>query len=100
MARSVVTGGRRLQAVDEVRGRVAGCREDRAVVCLEHVQPVGVVGGVVLTRLKRQIKIGTEEHGAEFGHEFFDRVAFGPETLGTKSRAKRDSCAVQCARMA
>lgn len=37
-----------------------------------------------LTRLKRQIKIGTEERGAEFGHEFFDRVAFGPETLGTE----------------
>ena len=58
-----------MQAVDEGRRslRVAGCREDRAVVCLEHVQPVGDVGGVVLTRLKRQIKIGTEERGAEFG---------------------------------
>src|SRR6266851_1596210 len=41
------------------------------------VQPVGDVGGVVLTRLKRQIKIGTEERGAELGHEFFDGVAFG-----------------------
>ena len=39
---------------------------------------------------------GTEERGAEFGHEFFDRVAFGPETLVPKSRDKRDSCAVQC----
>jgi hypothetical protein len=45
---------------------VAGRGEDRAVVCLEHVQPVGEVRGVVLTRLKRQIKIGTEERGAEF----------------------------------
>ena len=58
--------GSRPQAVDEVRRalRVAGRGEDRAVVCLEHVQPVGDVGGVVLARLKRQIKIGTEERGA------------------------------------
>jgi hypothetical protein len=97
-----LAGGGRLQAVDEVRRalRVAGRGEDRAVVCGENVQLGGEVGGVILARLKRQIKIGTEERGAEFGHEFFDRVAFGPETLGTKSRAKRDSCAVQCARMA
>jgi hypothetical protein len=64
MPRSVVSRRRPpLQAVDEVRRslRVAGCREDRAVVCLEHDQPVGDVGGVSLTRLKRQIKVGTEE---------------------------------------
>ena len=67
-----------MQAVDEVRRAlcVAGGGEDGAVVGLEDVQPVGDVGGVVLTRLKRQIKIGTEERGAELGHEFFDRVAF------------------------
>ena len=78
--RRLAGGGRRLQAVDEVRRalRVVGCGEDHAVVCLEHVQPVGNVGGVVLTRLKRQIKIGTEERGAEFGHEFFDRVPYRP----------------------
>ena len=70
-------GGCRLQGVDEVRRalRVAGRGEDRTVVCLEHVQPVGGVGSVVLTWLKRQIQIGTEERGAEFGHEFFNRVA-------------------------
>ena len=39
---------------------------------------------MVLTRLKRQIKIGTEERSTEFGHEFFGRVAFGPETLGAE----------------
>ena len=39
---------------------------------------------MVLTRLKRQIKISTKERGAKFGHEFFDRVAFGPETLGAE----------------
>ena len=38
--------------------------------------------GRVLTRLKRQIKIGTEERGAEFGHEFFHGVGFAAETLG------------------
>jgi hypothetical protein len=90
-----LAAGGRLQAVDEVRRalRVAGRGEDRAVVCLENVQPVGDVGGVVLTRLKRQIKIGTEERGAEFGHEFFDRVAFGPETVGAEvARQARFVC--------
>ena len=73
--------------------RVARRGEDRAGVCLEHVQPVGDVGGVVLTRLKRQIKTGTEERGAEFGHEFFDRVAFGPETFGAEvARQARFVC--------
>ena len=52
------------------------------MICLEDVQPVGDVGGVVLTRLKRQIKIGTKERGSKFGHEFFDRVAFGPGING------------------
>src|SRR4030081_3541910 len=51
---------------------------------LENLQPVGDVGGVVLTRLKRQIQIRTEERGAEFGYEFFDRVAFGPEAFGAE----------------
>ena len=81
MPRSVIS---RRRPVDEGRRslRVSGCREDRAVVCLEHVQPVGDVGGVFLTRLKRQIKVGTEERSTEFRHGFFDRVAFGPETGG------------------
>jgi hypothetical protein len=29
---------------------------------------------VILAQLKRQIKVGTEERGAEFSHEFFDRI--------------------------
>ena len=58
-----------MQAVDEVRCAlsVTGRGEDRAVICLENVQPVGDIGGMVLTRFERQIKIGTEERGAEFG---------------------------------
>jgi hypothetical protein len=39
---------------------------------------------VFLTRLKRQIKVGTEERSTEFRHEFFDRVAFVPETCGAE----------------
>lgn len=67
--------------------------EDRAAVCLEHVQPVSDVGGVVLTRLKRQIQIGTEERRAEFSNELFDRVAFGPEALGAEvARQARFVC--------
>ena len=84
-----------MQAVDEVRRslRVAGCCEDRAVVCLGHVQPVGDVGGVVLTRLKRQIKVGTDERSTEFRHEFFDRVAFGPEAFDAEvARQARFVC--------
>jgi hypothetical protein len=49
-----------------------------------YVQPVGDVGGVVFTRLKRQIKVGTEERSTEFRHEFFDCVAFVPETCGAE----------------
>jgi hypothetical protein len=63
------------------------------MVCLEDVQPGGDVGGVVLARLKRQIKVGTEERGAEFSHELFDRVVFGPETLGAEvARQTRLMC--------
>ncbi len=48
---------------------------------------------MVLTRLKRQIKIGTEERGAQFGNEFFDRVALRPETLGAEvARQSRFVC--------
>jgi hypothetical protein len=57
---------------------------------------VGDVRGVFLTRLKRQIKVGTQGRSTEFRHEFFDWVAFGPECVVPKSRAKRDSCAVHC----
>jgi len=95
MSRSPTSCGSRLQTVDEVRRvlRVCGRGEDRAVVCLEHVQPVRDVGGVVRTRLKRQIQIGKEERGAEFCNEFFDRVAFGPETLGAEvARQSRFVC--------
>lgn len=78
--------------------RVAGRGEDRAVVCLEDVHPVDDVGGVVLSRLKRQIKVGTEERSPEFDHEFFDRVAFGPETFGAEvARQARFVCGpVRC----
>ena len=67
MARGELAAGYRLQTVDEVRRalRVASRGEDCAIVCLEHVQSVGDVGGVALTGLKRQIKIGTEERSAE-----------------------------------
>jgi hypothetical protein len=72
---------------------VTGRGEDRAVICRDNVQPGGDIGGVVLARLKRQIKIGTEERGAEFGYEFFDRAAFGPETLGAEvARQSRFVC--------
>ena len=95
MLRSRIGRGSRLQAVDEVRGALglAGRGKDRAVVCLENIQPARDIGGVVLTRLKREIKIGTEERGAKFGHEFFDRVPLGPETLGaTGARQARFVC--------
>ena len=95
MPRSLIRGAGGLQAVDEVRRalRVARRGKDRAAVCLEYIQPGGDVGGVVLTRLKRQIKIGTEEGGAKFRHEFFDRVAFGPETRGAEvARQARFVC--------
>ena len=48
------------------------------------VQPVRDVGGVVFTRFKRQVEVGAEEGRTEFGHEFFDSVAVGPEAPGTE----------------
>ncbi len=74
MSRPELAGGGRLQVVDEVSYalRVTGCGQDRAVICRENIQPGGDEGGVVLSGFKCQIKIGTEERGAEFGHEFFD----------------------------
>jgi hypothetical protein len=48
---------------------------------LSRFDPAGDVAGVVLTRFKGEVKIGTEEGCSEFGREFFHRVAFGAETL-------------------
>jgi hypothetical protein len=48
---------------------------------------------VVLTRLNRQIKVGTKERSSEFRHEFIDGVAFGPETFGAEvARQARFVC--------
>jgi hypothetical protein len=61
--------------------------------CTTPQKPPGLTDPPVLARLKRQIKIGAEERGAAFRHEFFDRVAFGPETLGAEvARQARFVC--------
>jgi hypothetical protein len=56
--------------------RVGGGAEDRALVVFEHLKPAGEIGSMVLADFGREIKIGAEEGGAEFRHEFLAGVAF------------------------
>src|ERR1035437_3991019 len=72
--------------IEEIRRPlgVACCGEDRAVVSLEDLQPVGQVSGVVLTRLQRKVKISAEKSGSEFGHEFLHSVAIRAETFAAE----------------
>jgi hypothetical protein len=97
--RRVSVGGR-LKGIEEIRCalRVAGRSEDRTVIVLQNFEPVANVSGVVLTRFKGKVKIGTEEGRSEFGHEFFDRVAFGAETLAAEiaREARFRRCPVDC----
>jgi hypothetical protein len=97
MSRSLTGRRRRLQAVDEVRRAlsVSGRGEYRAVVCGENVELVGDVGGVVLARLKRQIKIGTEKRAPSSVTSSSIAFPSDAKRLVPKSRARRDSCAVQ-----
>ena len=47
------------------------CRgAERALVVLQYIKPAGEIGSVILADLLRQIEIGAEESGAEFGREF------------------------------
>jgi hypothetical protein len=75
-----------LQAVEIVDGalRMARRREDRSIVVVQHLQPFRHVRGVVITRFKREVEVGTQKGRTEFGHEFFDGLAFGPEAPGTE----------------
>src|SRR5208282_2798176 len=76
----------RLKGIEEIRRAlsVAGGSEDRTVIVLQNFQPIGDIGGVVFTWFKCEVKVGTDEGRSEFGHEFFDRVAFGAETLAAE----------------
>ncbi len=107
ISRSRSSCGSRLQVVDEVRRalRVAGRGEDRAVVCLEHVQPVGDVGGVVLTPLKRQIKIGHRGTRRRGRPRVLRSRSLRTRNVWCHSRAPsairvRSSASVSCARVA
>ena len=57
-----------MQAVQEIRRalRMTCSGKDRALVLLEHLQPGGDIGGVVLANLRREIKVGASKGGADF----------------------------------
>ena len=67
----------RLQTVEEVHCplRLAGGGENRPIVILQDLQPVGDVTGVVFTRLERQVQIRADEGGAQLGYQFLDGIS-------------------------
>src|SRR5690606_23395635 len=56
--------------------RVARGGEDGALVIPEHLEPVGDVGGMVFAWLERDVEVGAEEGGAQFGHELLHISSF------------------------
>jgi hypothetical protein len=61
----------RLQAVEIIGGllRMAGGGEDRPLVVLQDFELGRDIGGVVVARLRRDPKIGTQEGCADFRDE-------------------------------
>ena len=58
-----------------------GRRDDEAGVVLQHLQPAGDIGRVVLAGFERQTKIRTEEGGADLGDQLFAGIAGIAEAL-------------------
>src|ERR1035441_4307332 len=56
--------------------RVGGGGEDRAVVVLQHLNPRGDVGGVIVADLRGEFKIGAEESGTQLGDQLLAGVTF------------------------
>ena len=59
------SAGGGLQTIQEIDGtlRVASRGEDRAVVVLQHLQPIRDVAGVALAQLKSEVEVGAEKGG-------------------------------------
>ena len=73
----------RLQAVPVVSGLlcVAGGREDRPLIIFQNREPTLNIRGVILARLQRDAKIGTEKRRADLGNEFFHCITGIGKTL-------------------
>ncbi len=58
----------RLQAAEIIRRllRMRRRAENRPLVVLQHLQPVGDIGGVIVAGFGRNAKIGTKESRADF----------------------------------
>ena len=90
----------RLQAVQIIDGalRVGGGGEDRALVFLQHLEPVPQIGGVVVSRLRRDAEVGAEESGSQLGNQFLAGVGviakpFAQDTRQAATRASSSALA-------
>ena len=61
--------------------RLAGGRENRLLVGLQHLEPVIEIGGVVVADFGRDAQLRAQEGGAHLGNQFFGGVGFVAETL-------------------
>lgn len=50
--------------------------KDRALIILQHGQPIRDIGGVVLAHLRCDTEIRAEERACELCYEFFAGIAF------------------------
>jgi hypothetical protein len=70
-------------------------RKDGALVVLQHLEPVGDIGGVILAHLRRQAKIGAQERACQFG-DSSAAYPSSPHRLRPSKRFRRFSWRVQC----
>ncbi len=68
----------RLKPVHEIGHalRMGSGLEDGVLVIFQNLEPALNIGCMVAARFWRQLKIGTQESGTEFGHKLFAGVAF------------------------
>src|ERR1700747_1632376 len=81
--RRFLNGCRFLQAVQEIDRalRVRGGGEYRPLVVLQHLNPAGDIGGMVVANLRRQVEVGAQEGRAKLGDQLLHGVAFVTEAL-------------------
>src|SRR5690606_33139175 len=60
---------------------LGGGREDRTLVGLEHLQPVGNVSGMIGPGRYRDAEVGTEEGTGKLGDQFLHGIGFIAETV-------------------
>jgi hypothetical protein len=48
----------------------------RPPIVLQHLEPLGDIGGVILAHLRRQAKIGAQERACQFGDQLLGGIPF------------------------